>query len=97
MKQTLLCYPEALGSHGHALQSLSLVSCHAASQVPLTCTIQNLYYPTYHSSPGQCSLPCKPSWIEQGWARSTECERMRVAHPVIHWLQDTPHVLLGHL
>lgn len=39
MKQTLLCYPEALGSHGHALQSLSLVSCHAASQVPLTCTI----------------------------------------------------------
>lgn len=33
MKQTRLCHPEALGSHGQTLQSLPLVSCHAASQV----------------------------------------------------------------
>lgn len=36
MKQTRLCHPEALDSHGQTLQSL--VSCHAASQVSLTCT-----------------------------------------------------------
>lgn len=40
MKQTRLCHPEALDSHGQTLQSL--VSCHAASQVSLTCTTQNL-------------------------------------------------------
>lgn len=27
----------------------------------------------------------------------SERDRMRMAHPVIHRLQDTPHVLLGHL